>query len=117
MAFGGLHAPEISFAAIGVLVLAWIAWSMIKGKASGIRLMDCPASHTRPEQTFGVCAAVNLAPERIRWASCVATVRCQVGRSCFQYGRPALPRDGGMPKKNSPPLQMARAHNPCLGAP
>jgi membrane protein DedA with SNARE-associated domain len=39
IAFGGAHAPELSFAAIGVLILAWIAWSMIKRKTA--RIMDC----------------------------------------------------------------------------
>jgi hypothetical protein len=32
-------APELSFAAVGVLILAWIAWSMIKRKTA--RIMDC----------------------------------------------------------------------------
>jgi len=41
IAFGGARAPELSVAAIGVLILAWIAWNMIKRKtAAGI--MDCP---------------------------------------------------------------------------
>ena len=39
IAFGGAHAPELSFAAVGVLILAWIAWSMIKRKTA--RIMDC----------------------------------------------------------------------------
>ena len=39
IALGGAHAPELSFAAIGVLILAWIAWSMIKRKTA--RIMDC----------------------------------------------------------------------------
>src|SRR5207244_790270 len=43
IAFGGTRAPELSVAAIGVLILAWVAWNMIKRKtAAGI--MDCPAS-------------------------------------------------------------------------
>jgi len=39
IAFGGAHAPELSFAAVGVLIMAWIAWSMIKRKTA--RIMDC----------------------------------------------------------------------------
>jgi len=30
IALGGAHAPELSFAAIGVLIVAWIAWSIVK---------------------------------------------------------------------------------------
>src|ERR1044072_2375857 len=37
IALGGAHAPELSFAAVGVLILAWIAWS--KRKTAGIA--DC----------------------------------------------------------------------------
>ena len=33
---GGVHAPELTLAAVGVLILAWIAWSMIKRKAANI---------------------------------------------------------------------------------
>jgi hypothetical protein len=43
IAFGGAHAPELSVAAIGVLILAWIAWNMIKRKTAAA-IMDCPAS-------------------------------------------------------------------------
>jgi membrane protein DedA with SNARE-associated domain len=38
---GGVHAPELTLAAVGVLILAWIAWSMIKRKAANI--VDSPA--------------------------------------------------------------------------
>ena len=34
IALGGTHAPELSLAAVGVLILAWIAWSMIRRKAA-----------------------------------------------------------------------------------
>jgi membrane protein DedA with SNARE-associated domain len=34
IALGGAHAPELSLAAAGVLILAWIAWSMIRRKAA-----------------------------------------------------------------------------------
>jgi membrane protein DedA with SNARE-associated domain len=33
---GGAHAPELTLAAVAVLTLAWIAWSMLKRKAAGI---------------------------------------------------------------------------------
>src|SRR5262252_1913906 len=47
IAFGGARAPELSVAAVGVLILAWIAWNMIKRKtAAGI--MDCPANQDAP---------------------------------------------------------------------
>jgi membrane protein DedA with SNARE-associated domain len=34
VAFGGAHAPQLSLAAVGVLILAWIAWRMIKYKSA-----------------------------------------------------------------------------------
>jgi membrane protein DedA with SNARE-associated domain len=40
--FGGAHAPLLSLAAVGVLILAWIAWSIIKRKTAGV--MECPPS-------------------------------------------------------------------------
>jgi membrane protein DedA with SNARE-associated domain len=46
IALGGAHAPELSLAAMGVLILAWIAWSMIKRKTAGIA--DCLASQDAP---------------------------------------------------------------------
>jgi membrane protein DedA with SNARE-associated domain len=36
IAFGGAHAPELGLAAAGVLILAWIAWSMIKRRTAAI---------------------------------------------------------------------------------
>jgi membrane protein DedA with SNARE-associated domain len=36
IAFGGAHAPELSIAAVGVLILAWIAWRMIERKTASI---------------------------------------------------------------------------------
>jgi len=42
IAFGGAHAPELSLAAVSVLILAWIAWSMIKRKTAAI--VDSAAS-------------------------------------------------------------------------
>src|SRR5438132_26414 len=47
IAFGGARAPELSVAAIGVLILAWIAWNMIKRKTA-VGIMDCPASQDAP---------------------------------------------------------------------
>ena len=42
----GAHAPEFSLAALGVLILAWIAWSVIKRKAADI--VDGPTSDEAP---------------------------------------------------------------------
>lgn len=33
---GGAHAPELSLAAVGALILAWITWSMIRRKAAAV---------------------------------------------------------------------------------
>jgi membrane protein DedA with SNARE-associated domain len=46
IAFGGAHAPELSFAAMGVLILAWIAWSMFRRKIA--RITDYPPSQEPP---------------------------------------------------------------------
>src|SRR6266576_6256409 len=46
IAFGGAHAPELSFAAMGLLILAWIAWSIIKRKT--VSIMDCSANQDAP---------------------------------------------------------------------
>jgi hypothetical protein len=54
IAFGGAHAPQLSLAAVGVLILAWIAWSMIQHQTAAV--MECPASPHAPDQT-----AANLA--------------------------------------------------------
>jgi membrane protein DedA with SNARE-associated domain len=40
----GAHSPALSLAALGVLVLGWLAWTMIKRKTESI--VDCP---TAPE--------------------------------------------------------------------
>jgi hypothetical protein len=42
IAFGGAHAPELSLAAVGMLILAWIAWRMIKYKTAAV--LECAAS-------------------------------------------------------------------------
>jgi membrane protein DedA with SNARE-associated domain len=47
IAFGGARAPELSVAAIGVLILAWIAWNMIKRKTA-VGIMDRPANQGAP---------------------------------------------------------------------
>jgi membrane protein DedA with SNARE-associated domain len=59
IALGGAHAPELSFAAVGVLILAWIAWSMIGRKAAAVlkRAGSQPApgldqSESSPRPTF-----------------------------------------------------------------
>ena len=36
IALGGVHAPALTIAAVGVLILAWIVWSVIKRKAVAI---------------------------------------------------------------------------------
>src|SRR5438034_11659540 len=51
IAFGGAHAPELSFAAMGLLILAWIAWSIIKRKTASVidrsGSQDAPGPGTR----------------------------------------------------------------------
>src|SRR5438105_3432201 len=46
IAFGGAHAPQLSFAAVGVLILAWIAWRMIKYKTAAV--LECAARQRAP---------------------------------------------------------------------
>ena len=46
IAFGGAHAPQLSLAAVGVLILVWIAWSMIRYKTAAV--LECAASHQAP---------------------------------------------------------------------
>jgi threonine/homoserine/homoserine lactone efflux protein len=46
IAFGGAHAPQLSLAAVGVLILAWIAWSMIRRKTAAV--LECAASQQAP---------------------------------------------------------------------
>jgi threonine/homoserine/homoserine lactone efflux protein len=36
IALGGAHAPQLSLAAVGVLILFWIAWSVIRRKAAAV---------------------------------------------------------------------------------
>ena len=59
IALGGAHAPELSLTALGVLILAWIAWRMIKYKTAAV--WECGASpkacgsdpgETSPKSTF-----------------------------------------------------------------
>jgi membrane protein DedA with SNARE-associated domain len=45
----GAHSPALSIAALGVLVLGWFAWTMIKRKTASI--VDCP---TAPESDHDV---------------------------------------------------------------
>jgi membrane protein DedA with SNARE-associated domain len=45
----GAHSPALSLAALGVLVLGWFAWTMIKRKTASI--VDCP---TAPESDHDV---------------------------------------------------------------
>jgi membrane protein DedA with SNARE-associated domain len=74
IAFGGARAPELSVAAIGLLILAWVAWNMIKRKtAAGI--MDCPASQDAPGLGAGERVARPTAPDGQlrRFADGVAT--------------------------------------------
>jgi membrane protein DedA with SNARE-associated domain len=68
IAFGGAHAPELSFAAIGALILAWIAWSMIKRKTASIidrsGNQDAPGSGTRESAPRPI--AHQIAPDGAR---------------------------------------------------
>jgi membrane protein DedA with SNARE-associated domain len=71
IAFGGAHAPELSFAAIGVLILAWIAWSMIKRKTASIMdrsgNQDAPGPGARESALRPI--AHETAPDVVRLAS------------------------------------------------
>jgi len=51
MALGGVHAPELTLAAVGILILAWIAWSMIKRKA--VAIVYSPAGQHAPGSSRG----------------------------------------------------------------
>src|SRR5438046_5704688 len=51
IAFGGAHAPELSIATVGVLILGWIAWSMIKRKT--VAAIEHPASDHASEPGAG----------------------------------------------------------------
>ena len=42
VAFGGAHAPQLSLAAVGVLILVWIAWRTIRYKTAAV--LECAAS-------------------------------------------------------------------------
>ena len=55
----GAHSPTLSLAALGAVILAWMAWSMIKRKTAGI--VDCPASQEAPESGT---RNIRSAPER-----------------------------------------------------
>jgi threonine/homoserine/homoserine lactone efflux protein len=46
VAFGGAHAPQLSLAAVGVLILAWVAWSMIRYKTAAV--LECAARQQAP---------------------------------------------------------------------
>jgi membrane protein DedA with SNARE-associated domain len=74
IAFGGAHAPELSVAAVGVLILAWIAWHVIKRKTAAA-IMDCPAGQDAPGLGAREGAARPTAPDRQlpRFADGVAT--------------------------------------------
>jgi membrane protein DedA with SNARE-associated domain len=71
IAFGGAHAPELSLAAVGALILAWIAWSLIKRKTASIMdrsgNQDAPGPGTRESALR--CIAHETAPDVARPAS------------------------------------------------
>ena len=46
VAFGGAHAPQLSLAAVGVLILVWITWRMIRYKTAAV--LECAASQQAP---------------------------------------------------------------------
>jgi threonine/homoserine/homoserine lactone efflux protein len=46
IAFGGAHAPQLGLAAVGVLILAWIAWSMIQRRTAAV--LESAASQRAP---------------------------------------------------------------------
>src|SRR2546430_4849069 len=48
----GAHSPAFSLAALGVLILGWVAWSMIKRKTASI--VDCPTPPSPAHVMSGV---------------------------------------------------------------
>ena len=58
VAFGGTHAPQLTLAALGGLILAWIAWSTISHKASTVlepqkqQVPDSETSKSSPSPIF-----------------------------------------------------------------
>jgi membrane protein DedA with SNARE-associated domain len=64
VAFGGAHAPQLTLAAFGGLILAWIAWSRISHKASAVLE---PGSHQLPgSETPKSSPSPALTADRIR---------------------------------------------------
>ena len=49
IAFGGAHAPQLSLAAVGASILAWIAWSIIKRKTAALS----ESANTGPDHPAG----------------------------------------------------------------
>jgi len=60
IAFGGANAPELSLAVMGVLTLAWVAWSMIKRKTAGTA--DCLGSEDAPRSGSREAAPRPISP-------------------------------------------------------
>jgi membrane protein DedA with SNARE-associated domain len=85
IAFGGAHAPELSLAAVGALILAWIAWSVIKRKTAS--LMDRSGNQDAPGPGTRESA-----------------LRCIAHETAPDVARPASPRDSA----SGPPTQRAK---------
>ena len=67
IAFGGAHAPQLSLAAVGVLILGWIAWSMIRNKTAaffGVRSQPTGARIRRTQ----IFPAAHF-PDRPHWTA------------------------------------------------
>ena len=75
IAFGGAHSPALSIAALGILILGWIAWSMIKHKTAGVvdrhtERLERSGTDINTEPDLGqVSRAEMIADEAMRGAS------------------------------------------------
>jgi membrane protein DedA with SNARE-associated domain len=75
IAFGGAHSPALSIAALGILILGWIAWSMIKRKTAGVvdrhtERLERSGTDINTEPDLGqVSRAEMIADEAMRGAS------------------------------------------------
>ena len=64
VAMGGAHAPELTLAAMGALILVWIAWSIIERKT--VALVDRAGGQEGSGSTVGPSAtgAISVSPSR-----------------------------------------------------
>lgn len=95
IAFGGDHAPELSFAELVVLILAWIAWRMIERKTDSIMdrsvTHDAPASGTREPAPRPVADQIAPHAARLESAGRQGLKLPFVARRSWNVGRPFEP--------------------------